>query len=215
MKEIKDLYDLIKKSDFGHKLVDISYSDSEINFRTNNTSCRTYLSGKILFDSNQYIVYNSVGYEDVKVPLSKVEYGIKLKTELIANLSDTLLRLIEFSDFSNKRFNDFEEYSVPSTSVDWKQLFMKELINRFGETKTILQSCGIKLVICFDEYTNLLSVTLKRDGIFQENKILLQETVAGSNYKEILGILARIYSDFRYRFYDINGIAEQLLDFGY
>ena len=215
MKEIKDLYDLIKKSDFGHKLVEISSSDSEINFRTNNTSCGTYLCGKISFDSNHYIVYNSVGYEDIKLPISKVEYGSKLKTELIANLSDTLLRLIEFSDFSNKRFNDFEEYSVPSTSVDWKQVFMKELTNRFGETKTVFQSCGINLVICFDEYTNLLSVTLKRDGISQENKILLQETVVGSNYKEILGILDRICSDFSYRFYDINGIAEQLLDFGY
>lgn len=215
MKEIKDLYDLIKKSDFGHKLVDISYSDSEINFRTNNTSCGTYLSGKILFDSNQYIVYNFVGYEDIKIPITKVSYGIKRKTELIANLSDTLLRLVEFSDFSNKRFNDFEEYSVPSASVDWKQVFMKGLTNRFGETKTILQSCGIKLVICFDEYTNLLSVTLKRDGISQENKILLQETVVGSNYKEVLGILDKICSDFRYSFYDINGIAEQLIDLGY
>ena len=215
MKEIKDLYDLIKKSDFGHKLVEISCSDLEINFRTNNTSCGTYLSGKILFDSNQYIVYNSVGYEDVKVPISKVTYGSKVKTELIANLSDTLLRLIEFSDFSNKRFNDFDKYSVPSASVDWKQVFMTGLTNRFGETKTILQSCGIKLVICFDEYTNLLSVTLKRDGIYHENKILLQETVGGSNYKEVLGILDKICSDFRYSFYDINGIAEQLLNFGY
>jgi hypothetical protein len=214
MKEIKDLYDLIKESDFGHKLVEISRSDSEISFRTNNTSCGTYLSGKILFDSNQYIVYNSVGYEDIKIPLSKVEYGIKLKTELIANLSDTLLRLIEFSDFSNKRFNDFEKYSVPST-VDWKQVFMKELTNRFGETKTILQSCGIKLVICFDEHTDLFSVTLKRTELFQENKTLLQENVDGSNYREVLSILDRIHSDFRYRFYDINGIAEQLLDFGY
>lgn len=215
MKEIKDLYDLIKKSDFGHKLVEISISDSGINFKTNNTSCGTYLSGEILFDSNQYIVYNFVGYEDIKIPITKVSYGIKRKTELIANLSDTLLRLVEFSDFANKRFNDFEEYSVPSTSVDWKQVFMKELTKRFGETKTTLQSCGINLVICFDEYTDLFSVTLKRAGISQENKILLQETVDRSNYKEILDILDRICSDFRYRFYDINGIAEQLLDFGY
>lgn len=214
MKEIKDLYDLIKESDFGHKLVEISYSDSVINFRTNNTSCGTYLSGEIGFDSNQYIVYNSVGYEDIKISLSKVGYGIKLKTELIANLSDTLLRLVEFSDFSNQRFNGFEEYSVPCT-VDWKQVFMKELINRFGETKAILQSCGIKLVICFDEHTDVFSVILKRTKLFHENKILLQETVDGSNYKEVLGILDKICSDFRYRFYDINGIAEQLLNFGY
>lgn len=215
MKEIKDLYDLIKKSDFGHKLVEIEYSDLEINFRTNNTSCGTYLSGKILFDSNSYIVYNYVGYEDIKVPISKVMYGIKVKGELIASLSDTLLRLIEFSDFANKRFNDFEEYSVPSTSVDWKQVFIKELTNRFGGTKIILQSCDIKLVVCFDEYTDLFSVILKRAGIVQGDKILLQETVDGSNYREVLGILDRIHSDFMYRFYDINGIAEQLLDFGY
>ena len=215
MKEIKDLCDLIKASDFGHKLVEISCSDSEINFRTNNTSCGTYLSGKILFDSNQYIVYNSVGYEDIKIPLSKVSYGIKLKTELVANLSDTLLRLVEFSDFSNKRFNDFEKYSVPSTSVDWRPVFIKELINRFGETKTILQSCGVKLVICFDEYTDLFSIILKSGEVSPRSKVLLQETVDGSNYREILTILDRICSDFKHDFLDINGIAEQLLDFGY
>ena len=70
-------------------------------------------------------------------------------------------------------------------------------------------------MICFDEYTDLFSVILKRVGTVQGDKILLQETVDGSNYKEVLGILDRIHSDFTYRFYDINGIAEQLLDFGY
>lgn len=215
MKELVELYDLINESDFGHRLVEIGHSDSEINFKTNNTSCGTYLRGKILFDSNSYIVYNYVGYEDVKVPISKVTYGIKVKNELIANLSDTLLRLIEFSDFANKRFNNFEEYSVPSTSVDWKQVFMKELTNRFGETKTVLQSCGIKLVTCFDEHTNLFSIILKSGEVSPRSKVLLQETVDGSNYREILTILDRICSDFKHDFPDINGIAEQLLDFGY
>lgn len=142
-------------------------------------------------------------------------YGIKVKNELIANLSDTLLRLIEFSDFANKRFNDFEEYSAPSDTVGWKQSFVEELVNRLGDTKTTLQSCGINLMICFDEYTDLFSVILKRVGIVHGDKILLQETVDGSNYREVLGILDRIHSDFTYRFYGINGIAEQLLDFGY
>lgn len=214
-KELVELYNLINKSDFGHKLVEISSSDSEINFRTNNTSCGTYLSGKILFDSNQYIVYNSVGYGDVKVPLSKVEYGIKLKTELIANLSDTLLRLIEFSDFANRRFNDFEEYSAPSDIVGWKQVFIDKLVHRLGDTKAILQSCGVKLVICFDEHTDLFSIILKSGEVSPRSKVLLQETVDGSNYKEVLGILDRIYSDFKHDFYDINGIVEQLKNFGY
>lgn len=215
MKELVELYNLINKSDFGHKLVEIEYSDSEINFRTNNTSCGTYLSGKILFDSNSYIVYNYVGYEDVKVPISMVTYGIKVKNELIANLSDTLLRLIEFSDFANKRFNDFEEYSVPSDTVGWKQVFIDKLVNRLEDTKVILQSCGVKLVICFDEYTDLFSIMLKSGEVSPRSKVLLQETVDGSNYREILTILDRICSDFKHDFPDINGITEQLLDLGY
>lgn len=109
MKELVELYNLINKSDFRHKL--------EIGFKTRRTSCGTYLSGKILFDSKYYIQYNYVGYDDVTVPLSKVEYRIKVRDEIIADLSDLLLRLVEFSNFSDKRFNDFEEYSVPSDTV--------------------------------------------------------------------------------------------------
>lgn len=114
MKELVELYDLINKSDFGHRLVEIEHSDSEINFKTNNTSCGTYLRGKILFDSNSYIVYNYVGYDDITVPISKTEYGIKVRDEIITNLSDLLSRLMEFSNFSDKRFSDFEEYSAPA-----------------------------------------------------------------------------------------------------
>lgn len=215
MKELVELYNLINKSDFRHKLWEISFSDLEIGFKTRHTSCGTYLSGKILFDSNSYIVYTYVGYDDVTVPLSKVEYGIKVRDEIIANLFDLLSRLAEFSNFSDKRFNDFEEYSVPSTSVDWKQVFMKELTNRFGEIKTTLQSCCIKLVICFDEYTDLFSIILKSGEVSPISKVLLQETVDGSNYREILTILDRICSDFKHDFYDINGIAEQLKNLGY
>ena len=74
---------------------------------------------------------------------------------------------------------------------------------------------NIKLVICFDEHTDLFSVILKRGEVSPRNKILLRETVDGSNYKEVLGILDRIHSDFKHDFYDINGIAEQLKNFGY
>lgn len=194
---------------------EISFSESEIGFKTRRTSCGTYLSGKILFDSNHYIVYNYVGYEDITVPLSKIEYGIKVRDEIIDNLFDLLSRLVEFSDFSNKRFTDFEEYSAPSDTVGWRQVFIDELTNRFGDTDIILQSCGVKLVICFDEHTDLFSVILKRGEVSPRNKILLRETVDGSNYKEVLVILDRIHSDFKHDFPDINGIAEQLLDLGY
>lgn len=215
MKELVELYNLINKSDFRHKLWEISFSDSEIGVKTRLTSCGTYLSGKILFDSNHYIVYTYVGYDDITVPLSKIEYGVKVRDEIITNLSDLLSRLTEFSNFSDKRFSDFEEYSVPSTVIDWKKVFIDELVNRFENTKVILQSCGVKLVICFDEYTDLFSIILKGGEVSPRSKVLLQETVNGSNYKEILTILDRIYSDFKHDFYDINGIAKQLQDFGY
>lgn len=215
MKELIELYNLINKSDFRHKLWEISCSDLKIEFKTRHTSCGTYLSGKILFDSNHYIVYNYVGCDDVTVPVSKTEYGIKVRDEIIVNLSDLLSRLMEFSNFSDKRFNDFEEYSIPSNTVDWKKVFMDELNNRFGDTKIILQSCNIMLVIWFDEHENLCSVKLQDEEVSPRRKILLQETVDGSNYREILTILDRIYSDFKHDFYDINDIAEQLKDFGY
>lgn len=215
MKELVELYNLINKSDFRHKLWEISFSDSEIGFRTRRTSCGTYLSGKILFDSNHYIVYNYVGYDDITVPLSKIEYGIKVRDEIITNLLDLLSRLMEFSNFSDKRFNDFEEYSAPSDTVGWRQLFIDELISRFGDTDIILKSLNIKLVICFDEHADLFSVILKSGEVSPRGKVLLRETVDGSNYREILTILDRVYSDFKHNFYDINGIAEQLKDFGY
>lgn len=214
-KELVELYNLINKSDFRHKLWEISFSDLEIGFKTRRTSCGTYLSGKILFDSNSYIVYTYVGHDDVTVPLSKVEYGIKVRDEIITNLSDLLSRLMEFSNFSDKRFNDFEEYSAPSDIVGWKQVFIDKLVHRLGDTKAILQSCGVKLVICFDEHTDLFSIILKSGEVSPRSKVLLQETVDGSNYKEVLGILDRIYSDFKHDFYDINGIVEQLKNFGY
>lgn len=215
MKELVELYNLINKSDFRHKLWEISCSDSEIDFKTRRTLCGTYLSGKILFDSNHYIVYNYVGYDDVTVPLSKVEYGIKVRDEIIVNLSDLLSKLIEFSNFSDKGFSDFEEYSAPSDTTGWRQVFIDELTNRFGDTDIILKSMNIKLVICFDEHTDLFSVILKRGEVSPRNKILLRETVDGSNYKEVLGFLDRIHSDFKHDFYDINEIAEQLKNFGY
>ena len=215
MEEIKELYDLICKSTFGHKLVEIEYSDSGINFRTNTTTSGTYLKGKILFDSNNYIVYNYIGYDDVIVPVSKMGYDIEVRGEIITDLSDLLLRLKEFSNFSEKRFNDFEEYSVPSDTISWRQVFIDELTNRFGDTDVILQYCNVKLVICFDEHTDLFSVILKSGGLSPRSRVLVQETVDGSNYKKILGILDRIYSDFKHDFYDINGIAEQLKNFGY
>lgn len=214
-KELVELYNLINKSDFRHKLWKISYSDLEIGFKTRHTSCGTYLNGKILFDSNHYIVYNYVGYDDITVPLSKIEYGINVRDEIIANLSDLLSRLVEFSNFSDKRFNDFDEYSTPSNTVDWKEIFMDELVNRFGDTKVILQSCDVKLVTCFDEHTDLFSIILKSGEVLSKEKVLLKETVDGSNYREILTILDRICSDFKHDFPDINGIAEQLLDLGY
>lgn len=215
MKEIKELYNLIMKSDFGNKLVEISYSDSEIDLKSISTTSKTYLSCKILFDSNHYIVYYSVWYDDINISVSKVEYGIKVRDEIIANLSDILLRLIEFSNFSDKRFDEFEEYSAPSDTIGWRQIFVNELTSRFGDTKVILQSCNIKLVICFDEYTDLFSIILKSGEVSPRSKVLLQETVDGSNYREILDILDVIYSDFKHDFYDINGIAEQLKNFGY
>ena len=90
MKELVELYNLINKSDFRHKLWEISCSDSEIDFKTRRTLCGTSLSGKILFDSNHYIVYNYVGYDDVTV--LRLNMVLKLEMRLLS------IYLIYFQD---------------------------------------------------------------------------------------------------------------------
>lgn len=214
-KELVELYNLINKSDFRHKLWEISFSDLEIDFKTRNTLCGTYLSGKILFDSNHYIVYNYVGYEDVKIPISKVTYGIKVKNELIANLSDTLLRLLEFSDFANKRFKGFEEHSIPRSTRSWKQEFIGELKDLFGSPRTVILASGIKLIVAFEEETNLIKIVLAKGLFFDEEKTLLHGIVSETNYKEVLDIVENIYTDFKYKFYDVDGIVEELKHLDY
>lgn len=215
MKEIKELYDLINKSDFGHKLIDLSYSDSEIDFRTNNTASGTYLSGKILFDDNSYIVYYNIGYDDINISMSKIGYDIKVRGEIITDLSDLLLRLIEFSDFSNKRFNDFEEYSVPRSTKEWKQEFIGELKDLLGSPRTVILASGIKLIVAFEEETNLIKIVLAKGLFFDDEKTLLHGIVSETNYKEVLDIVENIYDDFKYKFYGVGGIVDELKHLDY
>lgn len=211
MKEIKELYNLIMKSDFGNKLVEISYSDSEIDLKSISTTSKTYLSCKILFDSNHYIVYYSVGYDDINISVSKVEYGIKVRDEIIANLSDILLRLIEFSNFSDKRFDEFEEYSAPSDTIGWRQIFVNELTSRFGDTDNIIDSCGIRLVVCFDEYTDLFSIILKNREFYPRSKVLLLGVVCDNNYNNVLSAIRKEFKNAKSRFYHLESISNMII----
>ena len=192
MNKIKELYDLINQSDFGHKLREKYSADLEIYFETSRTYYGVYLVGRIVFDEH-FILYKKLGYDDIILPLSKKEYRTKNQKEIIDDLSDTLMRLVEFANFYDVCFKKFKEYSLPNSPTNWKQEFTNKLTNIFGGTKTSIVSCGIELVICFDD-----------------EKTLLHGFVSESNYKEVLDIIEKIYNDFKYRFYDVNGIAEEL-----
>ena len=203
------------KSDFGHKLQEKYLSGLEIYFETSRTSYGVYLIGRIVFDEQHFILHKKLGYDDIILPLSKKEYRTKNQKEIIDDLSDILMRLVEFANFYDMCFKKFKEYSLSNNPTNWKQKFTNELTDMFGSIKTSIVSCGIELVICFDEGTNVISVTLRKGKFSLDEKPVLQCTVNENNYREVVSILKKILADFKYVFYDINGITKYLKDLCY
>lgn len=80
----------------------------------------------------------------------------------------------------------------------------------FGSPRTVILASGIKLIIAFEEETNLIKVVLSKGLFFNDEKTLLHGIVSETNYKEVLDIVENIYNDFKYKFYDVDGIVEEL-----
>lgn len=89
---------------------------------------------------------------------------------------------------------------------------MKDL---FGSPRTVILASGIKLIVAFEEETNLIKIVLAKGLFFDEEKTLLHGIVSETNYKEVLDIVENIYTDFKYKFYDVDGIAEELKHLDY
>ena len=126
------------------------------------------------------------------------------------DISNAISRLVELDTDLESDFKDFEEYSVPHSMKAWKEEFIGELKDLFGSPRTVILASGIKLVIAFEEETNLIKVVLSKGLFFNDEKTLLHGIVSETNYKEVLDIVENIYNGFRYRFYDVDGIVEEL-----
>lgn len=126
------------------------------------------------------------------------------------DISNTISRLVELDTYLESDFKDFEEYSIPRSTKAWKEEFIVELKDLFGSPRTVILASGIKLIIAFEEETNLIKIVLAKGLFFDEEKTLLHGFVSETNYKEVLDIVENIYNEFKYNFYDVNGIVEEL-----
>ena len=105
------------------------------------------------------------------------------------------------------------ELKVPMSSINietWKQEFIGELKDLFGSPRTVILASGIKLIVAFEEETNLIKIVLAKGLFFDEEKTLLHGIVSETNYKEVLDIVENIYNEFKHKFYDVDGIVEEL-----
>lgn len=216
MNQIKELQKLIQNTDFGLDLLDVTCSDLELNFNTEVTRTGVYLHCKVVDDGLSFIVYKTLIYNTESIPISKEMYNPEYKDqasilkEIVTDISNVISRLVDFDVDLEEGFKEFEEYSIPRSTRSWRQEFIGELKDLFGSPRTVILASGIKLVIAFEEETNLIKIVLAKGLFFDEEKTLLHGIVSETNYKEVLDIVENIYNDFSYKFYDINGIVEEL-----
>lgn len=221
MNKLKELQKLIQNTDFGIDLLDVTCSDLELNFNTEVTRTGVYLSCKIVDDVREFIVYKTLIYNTESIPISKEMYNPEYKDqasiikEIIDDLCVVCARLTRFDTDLERDFEDFEEHSIPRSTKTWKQEFIGELNDLFGSPRTVILAGGIKLIVAFEEETNLIKIVLAKGLFFDEEKTLLHGIVSETNYKEVLDIVENIYNDFRYKFYDVNGIVEELKHLDY
>lgn len=221
MSQIRELQKLIQNTDFGIDLLDVTCSDLELNFNTEVTRTGVYLSCKIVDDEWEFIVYKTLIYNTESIPISKEMYNPEYKDQasIIKGIIDDLCvicaRLTRFDTDLERDFKDFEEYSVPCSTKTWKQEFIGELKDLFGSPRTVILASGIKLIVAFEEETNLIKIVLAKGLFFDEEKTLLHGIVSETNYKEVLDTVENIYNDFKYKFYDVDGIVEELKHLDY
>jgi hypothetical protein len=135
-------------------------------------------------------------------------------TRLVQDITDTLSEMDEMSKVMTKNFKSFSDYTIPQTPSNWKQDFINKLTKAFGGTKTTLWACSVMLGIFFEEESNLIKVVLRKGTAFPEEKILVQEFVSETNYKDVLATVKAIYKEFKNKFFDIIDVITALNNVG-
>lgn len=214
MSQIRELYELIQNTDFGIEILDIYCNGFELNFNTAVTKTGVYLrfeiNGDTVDDEQIVIVSEKLVHNNKYIPVFEDKYTNETVKEIMKDISNTISRLVELDTDLESDFKDFEGYLVPCSTKAWKEEFIGELNDLFGSPRTVILASGIKLIIAFEEETNLIKVVLSKGLFFNDEKTLLHGIVSETNYKEVLDIVENIYNDFKYRFYDVDGIVEEL-----
>lgn len=214
MNQIRELQNLIQNTDFGIEILDICCNGFELNFTTAVTKTDVYLryeiSGDTIDDEQIVVVNEKLVYNNKYIPVFEDKYTNATVKEIMSDIFNAISRLVELDTELESDFKDFEEYSVPRSTKAWKEEFIGELKDLFGSPRTVILASGIKLIIAFEEETNLIKVVLSKGLFFSDEKTLLHGIVSETNYKEVLGFVENIYNDFKYKFYDVDGIVEEL-----
>lgn len=219
MYQIRELQKLIQNTDFGIEILDIYCNGFELNFNTSVTKTGVYLhyeiSGDTVDDEQVVVVNEKLVYNNKFIPVFENKYTNATVKEIIGDISNAISRLVRFDTDLERDFKNFEEHSVPCSTKTWKQEFIGELNDLLGSPRTVILASGIKLIVAFEEETNLIKIVLAKGLFFDEEKILLHGIVSETNYKEVLDIVENIYTDFKYKFYDVDGIVEGLKHLDY
>ena len=219
MYQIRELQKLIQDTDLGIEILDIYCNGFELNFNTSVTKTGVYLryeiSGDTVDDEQIVVVSEKLVYNNKFMPVFENKYTNATVKEIMDDISNTISRLVELDTDLEHDFEDFEEHSIPRSTKTWQQEFIEELKDLFGSPRTVILASGIKLIVAFEEETNLIKIVLAKGLFFDEEKTLLHGIVSETNYKEVLDIVENIYYDFKYKFYDVDGIVEELKHLDY
>jgi hypothetical protein len=214
MYQIREIQKLIQNTDFGIEVLDIYCNGFELNFNTAVTKTgvclRFEINGDTVDDEQIVIVSEKLVYNNKTMPVFEDKYTNATVTEIMRDISNIISRLVGLDTDLENGFKDFEEHSIPRSTKAWKEEFIGELKDLFGSPRTVILASGIKLIIAFEEETNLIKAVLSKGLFFNDEKTLLHGIVSETNYKEVLDIVENIYNGFRYRFYDVDGIVEEL-----
>ena len=219
MSQIRELQKLIQNTDFGIEILDIYCNGFELNFNTAVTKTGVYLryeiSGDTIDDEQIVVVSEKLVSNNKTMPVFEDKYTNATVMEIMEDISSVISRLVGLDTDLENGFKDFEEYSIPRSTRSWKQEFIGELKDLFGSPRTVILASGIKLIVAFEEETNLIKIVLAKGLFFDEEKTLLHGIVSETNYKEVLDIVENIYNDFKYKFYDVDGIVKELKHLDY
>ena len=157
-----------------------------------------YLSGEIELKDSKFIM-------DCTLEMYSVDNDTTWKNDLSIAIS----RLADFNRQVDKYYEKFDGYKFPQSSA-LKKEFVENLTHKFGGVWSRFTRHGVYLIISFAEDTNIISVRLSVGVLGTQEKVLYKGCVSEINYKEVLDIVENIYNEFKYNFYDVNGIVEEL-----